>query len=235
MKSDTVVVWDPNGHFRDFPQFSLQGIADYFQQSAEIAEADGYEIITKTVMVFHPGVGEDGREADFEALVDILWPYDDYTLIVDEAASVQRLNWLHPKLELLTRSSAMNVGVIQTSHRITDFHPLCRNLYTDMFLFRTTQTRDLKRIGEEIDDELPAILPTLPQYNLVHYWLVSGGEERISIWDHPEWWFVEIGRGEKEDETVAQEPKGQQALMRPPGLTPQDEDPIAKQIGTSKS
>jgi hypothetical protein len=191
--SSTVVIWDPNSQFLEVPLVSIESLEGRFDEVA------GGELGRLTVRVTR-----DDYEEAFQELADQLWNWEDYCLIVDEAATVQKPSWIHPGLKRAITRGPASVSVIQTAHRMSDFHRMSQAQATDVFFFRSTQARDVERIADEFDPRLEAVLPQLGRYEVAHYWLDPvGGIEHLAVWRKPRDWFIEIGRRDGKPEELA--------------------------------
>lgn len=245
-KSDTVIVYDPNTQFREWGDpMSVDQIENALLAPEPYQDTPNEETrevvvknVYKNVYIFRPtNPPYDSPEDGFSELAEMLWYWEDFTLIVDEASTVQSQHNMNSKLERMIRQGPANVHVVQASHRVVDFHRFSRAMGTDFFFFRTPERKDVARISEEYDRRMERILPYLGVYELAHHWQASGGIESTSVWRCPKDWFVELGHREKEvltgDESP-QEQETQQRLIEMPGLVPADEDPALDDIRKGK-
>lgn len=181
-RSESIVVVDPNWQYRNFPACPID----------PSTIVSGLENQNGCLLVLHP---DPARIMDEWALIaSVLWDYEDYSLLIDEASMIQHAGWCDSWLERYLRQAPDSVSLIQTTHRAVDLCKLSRSLATDLFLFRTTLEADLSLLGSEFPGlKIPAVR-TLPVYNVLHYWTERGGYERNNLWDKPGEWNINIGR-----------------------------------------
>jgi hypothetical protein len=225
-QSKTTVIFDPNEQFRNFPAIDVNAVEPALVAAAE--DQRGRHVIRVV-----PEGGEKEIQDSFGQLTDVLWGWEDLTLIIDEASTVQAPSIIHDNLNRILRRAHASFHTIQTSHRITDFHRLSRSVsLSDVFAFRTVQSGDIKRMGEEVDGRLVAILPTLGLYEVAHWWIRPGGDFAISVWRDPEEWYIDIGRdkGDQKNIDATGEKETQERLFRPDGDTRSDDDPMLRRV-----
>jgi hypothetical protein len=222
-QSKTTIIFDPNEQYRNFPAVDVVQVDALLRETEEGKRRHIIRVVPEL----------DIPEC-FDSLADVLWGWEDLTFIIDEASTVQSSNTVHPKLERILRRAHASFHTIQTSHRITDFHRLSRAVsISDVFAFRTVQSGDIKRMGEEIDGRLIAILPTLGLYEVAHWWLRPGGDFALSVWRDPEEWYIDIGRDEKDRKNLDAEGKpeeSQQVMFQPAGDTKPEDDPALRRM-----
>jgi hypothetical protein len=188
MKKRTVIIFDPNANFDE--GYVALNITEFQEWLYSQKPAQG-----QCVCVFRPRTGK-GLTEDFALMIEMLWQMEDFCLIVDEASSVQGSHALHEKLELVIRQ-APRTGpgawwLIQSTHRITDFHNLSRSLSSDVFIFQTTNVRDLDMIEEQFGPAVRETVQHLGEYQCVHCWGEKNGEQKSEIWADPQMWFVPL-------------------------------------------
>jgi|GEM_PF-6360876 len=172
-RAPTVVVFDPNAQFDGFGLTSVESLPDEMEQD-------------EAVLVVRPDPG--AVLEDWQAVAEILWRYEDYALILDEASVVQQPGWCDPWLERFLRQAPDSVSLIQNTHRAVDLVKLSRALATDLFLFRTTLEADLRLLSSEFPGLDIGRVACLPPYHVVHYtW--DGRRDHNYIWDDPGSWF----------------------------------------------
>lgn len=190
-RHQTVIVFDPNAQFDGrMVVYNLEDVREWIDQGG------------RGEIIFRPTPGM--IEEDFETLVEVLWNYGNYALIVDEASCVQNAHSIAPSLERLMRQAPrdgarnrsgaiVDVTVIQTLHRPADANTICRALATDAFIFQTQLARDLDTVENQWGAEVRAHLSTLARWHCVHIWSDLDGSQRYSIWRDPSKWYVAIG------------------------------------------
>lgn len=189
-QNNTTIIFDPNAQFCGFPTTSSVAEVERFLSATIESHA-------RNVVVFRPQPGLTAE--DFTALTDMLWGWDDFSLIIDEAAALQKPAYLHPNLERLVRQAPAGVVVIQTTHRIVDIHRLCRMLASDVWFFYVRQNdADLKTVQAEYCAEVAELIPYLRRYECLHYWLADGGAQRYAVWDDPKAWYVDLDNSNQE-------------------------------------
>jgi len=172
-RAPTVVVFDPNAQFDGFGLIPIEELPDALEQD-------------EAVLVVRPDPG--AVLDDWQAVAEILWGYEDYALILDEASVVQQPGWCDPWLERFLRQAPDSVSLIQNTHRAVDLVKLSRALATDLFLFRTTLEADLRLLESEFPGLDVKRVACLPPYHVVHYtW--DGRRDHNYIWDDPGSWF----------------------------------------------
>ena len=188
----TVFVFDPNAQFSN-P--AIPRVNDLEILGAWIED----EQIEHGAIIYRPNAGSIHEE--FDELVELIWGLGNYCLLIDEAAALQRPHSLHPQLERLMRQAprdgaenadgtVVDVSVIQTLHRPTDAHSICRSLQTDTFIAQTQLARDLAIIEEQFGPEVAADLPNLSRWEFLHCFTDLEGVQQYSVWDKPEGWYV---------------------------------------------
>jgi len=233
MHSNIIIVYDPNTQYRDFGP--ARSIAEIDAAMAHFSDEANELPPEPVVMVFRPRT--ESIDEDFSALAEMLWKWDGFSFVVDEAPTLQTPHNINDRLARLLRQGPAGVSVFQTCHRVVDVNRLARALCTDYFFFRSTQQKDVGNMAAEFDDRLARILPSLRAFELVHHWQGVGGVDEISIWRNPKPWFVELGHGEHEytREAGDDEPepgKGYRPLIdttRPP-----EQDEVYRGLGGSE-
>lgn len=226
LHANIIIVYDPNTQFREFGEArtipQIQATLEWF------SDPENPEPEQPVILVFRPRV--DHFDEDFTALADMLWRFDGYTILVDEASTLQTPHQINPSLARIVRQGPAGVSIIQTCHRVPDINRLGRALCTDYFFFRSTQSKDVANMAAEFDDRLDHILPMLKAYEVVHHWAGSGGVDELSIWRDSKPWFIELGHGEHEytRETEADEdPEPQGSFIQMPDTTtPVEKDKV---------
>lgn len=184
-KRQSTIIFDPNDQFRAVA--SLPDV-DALPQWLEQSRADSIVRLVPAPPV----------EETWAALADTLdggnWNWAEYTLILDECSMLMQPNHLDEKLERFARTCPNDVHLVLTTHRPRDVHPLFRALATDWFVFQSTIELDQRVLRDNFGPQLATAAATLPRYHVAHYWLETGGQPRVEVWDKPDEWFVDIGR-----------------------------------------
>jgi AAA+ ATPase superfamily predicted ATPase len=192
-KHRTVIIFDPNSQYKILPSVdTVASIQEWLDRPGQ-----------KGIIAFQPSPGHIQEE--FEQLCDVLWPYGNFALIVDEAASVQKSHSIHPSLERYIRQgpredeknaagSPVGVSIFQTTHRMVDINPLSRALATDFFFFRTTLNLDLEYISKEFGEDIADKVTALPQHHVLHIWQTGDGGEASKTWSNPRVWYLPLLR-----------------------------------------
>ena len=129
-------------------------------------------------IVFRPA-GKEASE-DFAEVCDFLFPAGDahhwraFGFLVDEAGELQSANQIHPALRRAIaqhyRSGDESVSLVQTSHRLPEFHGKSRALMDNLYIFQTTHPGDLKTLEDYTGDaQISEIVATLPKHHCVRY------------------------------------------------------------------
>lgn len=198
LHSNLTIVYDPNTQFREFgaPRSiaEIEATVKFFSEGPDDQPPPEQPVI----LVYRPRVGL--FHEDFTALANMLWQWDGYSFVVDEAPTLQTPHAINDELGRLVRQGPAGVSIFQTCHRVPDVNRLSRALCTDYFFFRSTQQKDVGNMADEFDDRLERILPSLKPYEVVHHWQGKGGTDEISIWRDSRPWFIELGHGETESQ-----------------------------------
>jgi len=178
-----VIVFDPNCQFRRFPVTSdPEDIQLWAEENIDNGEL--------SIVVFRPNT--DTLYDDFEALVNALWDYEQFSFIIDEASVLQSPSWIHPSLDKLIRQGR-DIAIIQSTHRCVDTNRIVRGLITDGWFFQTEGQPDLTMIAADYMPALSEQLRGLGKHETAHYWITEdGGLHRFNIWTNPDDWYVKI-------------------------------------------
>lgn len=189
----TVIIFDPNANFTcGFIAWDLQ----LFQHWLYSEKPHG-------VCIFRPS--PERIWEDFSAFSEMLWPMCDYALVIDEASCLQSSHRIHPFLERLIRQAPREepnaVWLIQSAHRMVDYHGISRSLSSDTILFQTTHARDLDLIEDQFGSEVSEKVQRLGRFICLHHWGNESGQEVYRVWEDPQVWFVPL-KGVEANDTV---------------------------------
>ena len=180
----TILVLDPNNQYGFVPQLELRDLSAFLRRRGQLARI----VSRNPIADFNQVIGElDGGR----------WTWADWALVVDESSYLQRPQAIDPELERLMRQSPADIHLIQNSHRVVDTNLLVRALATDVFVFATYLQRDLDYLALNFGQPLADRAPSLPPYHVIHWWIAPGGKPAWRVWQQPETWYYNIGRGEQ--------------------------------------
>jgi hypothetical protein len=179
-RSRSVLIYDVNAQYRSIPATPLD--EEIIQQELEREEG--------CLLVFRPDTVN--LTDDWHRLAEILWGWEDFALILDEASEFQSPAWRDEWLDRYLRQAPDSVSLIMTTHRIVDFAKLSRALSSDLFLFQTRQEADLTLLASEFPGIRTDVVSSLPTYHVLHHWVDHGGIGRNNLWNRPEEWYVNI-------------------------------------------
>lgn len=191
-----VIFWDPR---HQVEMGVIVNTPDQLEQAIEKGDWRG-----DVLLVYQPNNTDIAEE--FGAMCEVLGPYGRYTggfgLIVDEAKMLQGPNWIDPNLDRIVRQSK-NEGprtatIVQTTHRLSDMAGSSRSLVHELYLFQTTNPRDLDAIEEYTSSPaVVEIVQTLPQHHYVRVDLQRGPglETQYEVCADPAAWYVPMEKG----------------------------------------
>lgn len=182
-----IVMWDPR-HMID-----IEG-ATYVSDSEELEDAIQDKAWREGPIIFRPnGLDVSG---DFESLSDVLFNppqrFENFSLIIDEAAEMQSPHSIAPHLSRAIRQHPRSVLIIQTTHSLQDWHRASKDLMNDLYCFRLIG-RSLQAVIDFCDgsEELERTIRTLPNHHLVHISFEAADDyEEFEVIDDPAEWFV---------------------------------------------
>jgi hypothetical protein len=185
-----VFVFDPRGMFAGHVVRSPEELQNAIKEKLY---ADGQPIVYR----FDTG----NAETAFDEMADVLFPpqftMGGFALIVDEAGELQGANQINDALRRAVAQHPTDgdfrVTIIQTSHRLSEYHGKCKALVDELYIFRTTHPRDLQALLDYTGDEsvLP-IVQDLPQHHCLRYKFArqKDGVAQYEVWDNPTVWYV---------------------------------------------
>lgn len=191
--NDLVVIFDPNGQFPEVPRVPIAELDQTIQEWSE-SESDSH-------LWLRVGPLDTGEiSSTFDALAAVLFNWENYSLIVDEANSLQTSNKINPSLDRLLRRSPSSVAIVQNTHRVKDTNTNTRFHSADWWVFLNERAVDLDAIEREWgNEEIVREIRELDAYQCVHIWRGHGGRIEFSTWDKPEEWYFPIGNNNSPD------------------------------------
>ena len=206
------VIWDPRG--------MISGIVVCNPDDLEYAIERG-EWKSGIPIVYRQESGDPHEE--FDSVSQVLFPpkftRGGFAFIIDEAGELQTPNSVHPQLLRIikqhpTKPIEESVLIIQTNHRLSEFHNSCKALMNELYIFQTTLPRDLDVLEQHTGlPEVSEIVRGLPKHHCVKYIYgrVDEGMSQYEVWDDPSVWYISLkgadiskdkaGQNEQEDES----------------------------------
>jgi hypothetical protein len=180
-KHRAVVAWDPRCMIDGIPCYG----PDELQEAIDEGEwKHGVPLVYR--------FDSTDVSGEFSSLCGVLFPprmgIGNFSLVVDEAAQLQRANWCHPDFDRAIRQHPRSVDIIQATHSLQDYSRASRDLTSDIYSFNLMgKSLDaLVNFCEVSDsDDFREAVRTLPQHHLVH-WNHSTNE--WEVWDDPTAW-----------------------------------------------
>jgi hypothetical protein len=151
---------------------------------------------------------ESGNSYDeFEGFCRVLFPpkftRGGFAVIVDEAGELQTAHGINPDLlraikQHPTDPPAQSVLLVQTNHRLAEFHNSSKALMDELYIFQTTLPGDLRVIEEHTGSrEIAEIVRTLPKHHCVKYLYgrQDDGVPQYVVMSNPEIWYRPLKGG----------------------------------------
>ena len=121
-----------------------------------------------------------------------------FAFIIDEAGYLQTANQSDENLARVVKQHPTfpardAVTVIQTNHRLAEFHGTSKALMNELYIFQTTHHRDLEALEEHTGEpEMVEIVSQLPRHHCVRYLYgrQPDGVPQYEVWDDPAAWYV---------------------------------------------
>lgn len=187
-----VIAFDPRAMIVGVPVYGVDDLEEVIQDGTWKEHVISYRFDSGDV------------DCELENLCDFLFPprftKGAFCLIIDEAGSrkIQTYNSIHPALDRAvrqhpTRPPEFAVTIIQTSHRLADFHGASKSLMDELYIFNTSSPRDIAALEEHTQmPEVVEIVRTLPKHHCVRYLYArqEEGEPQFELWDKPEMWYI---------------------------------------------
>jgi hypothetical protein len=211
-KSGCVVAFDPRhmideemAEYAGFDEIEIVEDAEALQVAIETIQNEATDRENRrqgtTLIVFRPSGFDLGSQFDEMSAVLFEPPerYHNWSLVVDEAATLQSAHNIAPHLSRAVRQHPRSVLIIQTTHSLQDWHRASKDLQSHLFCFRL-MGRSLKSVVEFCDasEEMEETIKTLPPHHLVHVnFEAHAGAPEFTVIDDPSMWW--------EGETVEEE------------------------------
>jgi hypothetical protein len=182
------------------PRAMIVGVPVYGVDDLEEVIADG--AWREHVICYRFDSGD--IDTELEEMCEFLFPprftKGAFALVIDEAGSqkIQTFHKIHPALDRAvrqhpTRPPEYAVTIIQTSHRLADFHGASKSLMDELYIFNTSSPRDIEALEDHTQmPDLVEIVRVLPKHHCVRY-LYARQEEGVAqyeVWDKPEEWYI---------------------------------------------
>lgn len=202
--SQGVVVWEPRHRMTpaDLPACYFNKTILYVQSGDELEDAISDGRFLEGPIVFWP----DGLtlEQDFIEMCDVLFDpperFNNFALIVDEAADLQSAHRITPHLQRAIKQHPRDVLIVQTTHSLQDWHRSSRDLTSEVHTFRL-RGRSLESLIDfcDGDQELYYKIKSLPRHHAVRInFEAADGEMEIEDIS-PDWFTRQEERdGERE-------------------------------------
>lgn len=187
------VIWDPRG--------MIAGIVVCNPDDLEYAIEKG-EWRSGVPIVYRQESGDP--QSEFDSVSQVLFPpkftRGGFAFIIDEAGELQTPNSLHPQLLRIIKQHPTfpvqeSVLIIQTNHRLSEFHNSCKALMNELYIFQTTLPRDLDVLEQHTGlPEVSEIVRGLPKHHCVKYIYgrVDEGMSQYEVWDEPSVWYIPL-------------------------------------------
>lgn len=187
-----IIVFDPRAMVVGVPVYGVDDLEEVIQDGTWKDHVISYRF-------------EGGIDAEFDNLCGFLFPprftKGAFCLVVDEAGSrdIQTFNSIHPALDRAVRQHPTKppefaVTIIQTSHRLADFHGASKSLMDELYIFQTTSKNDLKALEDHTQDpELIEVVRHLPKHHCVRYLYArqEGDDPQWELWNNPKAWCIQ--------------------------------------------
>jgi hypothetical protein len=197
------VIWDPRGMIGDQQSAVLVCTPDDLEIAIEEGEWRRGPIVYRQ---------ESGDvESEFTSVCQVLFPpkftKGGFAFVIDEAGELQNPHFVHPELKRVIKQHPTfppreSVLVIQTNHRLSEFHNSCKALMNELYIFQTTLPRDLDVVEEHTGiPEIREVVKALPKHHCIRYLYdrQEVGAAQYEIWDDPSYWYVPL-KGFKVDQ-----------------------------------
>lgn len=193
------IIWDPRGMIGD----SSSAVIVCSPDDLDTAITEGEW--KKGPIVYRQESGD--VESEFTDICQVLFPpkftRGGFAFVIDEAGELQNPHAVHPELKRVIKQHPTfprqeSVLVIQTNHRLSEFHNSCKALMNELYIFQTTLPRDLDVLEEHTGiPQLRDIVKNLPKHHCVRYLYDRQeiGDSQYELWDDPEYWYTPLKGG----------------------------------------
>jgi hypothetical protein len=142
------------------------------------------------------------HEEEFASVTEVLFPprfrVGGFAFIIDEAGYLQTANQSDENLARVVKQHPTfpardAVTVIQTNHRLAEFHGTSKALMNELYIFQTTHHRDLEALEEHTGEpEMVEIVSRLPRHHCVRYLYgrQPDGVPQYEVWSDPAAWYI---------------------------------------------
>jgi hypothetical protein len=162
-----IVAWDPRN--------MIQGDVvcwgpEQLQDAIEAIKAG--ELAHDAVIVYR--FDSTDVHGEFNAMCAVLFPpmftFGSFSLVVDEAAQLQKSNWILPSFDRAIRQHPRSVDIYQTTHSLQDFYRSSRDNVTDLYTF-SLMGKSLESVVDftEGDDETKQMIRGLDNHWYAHW------------------------------------------------------------------
>lgn len=217
-----VIVFDPRGMFHG----EVVNSGEELEAALQERQSHGWNRPEdETPIVYrYDGTDPDGA---FDEMAAVLFPPQftrgGFALIVDEAAELQGPMQINPQLRRAVAQHPfegdMRVTIIQTSHRLTEYHGKAKSLVDELYIFRTTNPRDLAMLLEYTGEpQAEEEVKDLPKHHvfLFKFARQDDGVNQYEVWDDPTVWYSPI----EGSESPSAKSGGQDDGLRLPSTVP---------------
>ncbi len=205
-----VVVWDPRHRITaaDLPAiYGEQNQITYVQSGDELEDAIQDRAFDNGPIVFLP----DGLQLEeaFVEMCEVLFNpperFNNFALIVDEAADLQSAHRIAPHLQRAVKQHPRSVLIIQTTHSLQDWHRSSRDLTSEVHTFRL-RGRSLEALVDfcDGDQELYDKIARLPRHHSVRI-NFEAEDGQMEVEDVGPEWFGRAPTEEQEEEPDGEE------------------------------
>lgn len=194
--SSGVIAWDPRGMMDGFRVSSGEEMLEAIRNKKWIVEENKFAAVQHVRPICYVPESPDLQE-DFHEFCMVAFPPKftrrNFACIIDEAAQLQKANWINPDLDRAVRQHPRDVVIIQTTHSLQDFHRASKDLMNDLYIFQL-QGRSLEAAVDYCDGspEMREAIKTLPPHTLVHFCFERHDGPEFEVWSDPTVWFMPL-------------------------------------------
>jgi hypothetical protein len=193
-----IVAFDPRG--------MIQGVVVYGPD--ELQNAIQERAWERGPIVYRYDSGDHAEQ--FGQVTEILFPprfpLGGFAFIIDEAGMLQSPHSCDENLSRVVKQHPTfppreSVTIIQTNHRLAEFHGASKALMNELYIFQTTHPRDLETLAEHTDGEqaIAETVAKLPRHHCVKfkYDRQAEGVPQWELMSDPTAWYVPTVSGGK--------------------------------------